>query len=155
MKAKYPVAAVFVLVALFSAPSRAGGQAKPNILLFISDDHGFSDYGFMGSEDVETPNLDRLAEAGLVYSRGYATPSCASSLAVLLTGDYPHRNGITGNDLKGRIGSVSRVMASHPSRDGMTGAGRCPVGGWDHRRRGLRPRRGFGRALMAGLRSTP
>ena len=126
MKAKYPVAAVFVLVALFSAPSRAGGQAKPNILLFISDDHGFSDYGFMGSEDVETPNLDRLAEAGLVYSRGYATPSCASSLAVLLTGDYPHRNGITGNDLKGRIGSVSRVLASHPSRDGMTGAGRCP-----------------------------
>ncbi len=74
-------------------------SAKPNIILIISDDHGFSDYGFMGHEVVKTPNLDRMASASLLYTRGYVMPVCSPSLACLLTGKLPHAHGITGNDL--------------------------------------------------------
>lgn len=78
-------------------PARAG--EKPNIILIISDDHGFPDYSFMGSEVAKTPNIDRMAAQSLLYTRGYVMPVCSPSLACLLTGKLPHQNGITGNDL--------------------------------------------------------
>ena len=77
-------------------------QAPPNIVLIISDDHAWTDYGFMGHPLVKTPSIDRLAAAGKVYTRGYvATAVCRPSLATLLTGRYPHQHGITGNDPPG------------------------------------------------------
>ncbi len=83
------------------AASQAAGAApaKPNIILIISDDHGFPDYGFMGNKDVKTPNIDRLVSQSLLYTRGYVMPVCSPSLACLLTGKLPHQHGITGNDL--------------------------------------------------------
>lgn len=72
---------------------------KPNIILIISDDQGFPDYGFMNHAVVKTPNIDRLATQGMLYTRGYTMPLCSPSLACLLTGKLPHQNGITGNDL--------------------------------------------------------
>lgn len=77
----------------------AAEQAKPNIILIISDDHGFPDYGFMGSETAKTPHLDRIASQSLLYTRGYVMPVCSPSLACLITGRLPHQHGITGNDL--------------------------------------------------------
>ena len=77
----------------------ADEPAKPNIILIISDDQGFCDYGFMGNKDVRTPHLDRLSSQSLVYTRGYVMPVCSPSLACLLTGKLPHAHGITGNDL--------------------------------------------------------
>jgi uncharacterized sulfatase len=74
---------------------------KPNIVLIISDDHAFTDYGFMGAKHVATPHLDRLASQSALFTRGYATPVCSPSLASLLTGLQPHQHGITGNDIKG------------------------------------------------------
>jgi arylsulfatase A-like enzyme len=73
--------------------------AKPNIILIISDDHAFTDYGFMGHEVVKTPHLDRISSESLLYTRGYVMPVCSPSLACLLTGKLPSRHGITGNDL--------------------------------------------------------
>lgn len=76
---------------------------RPNVILIISDDHAFDDYGFMGSEQVKTPVLDKLASESLTYTRGYTMPVCSPALASLLTGKMPHEHGITGNDLsKGR-----------------------------------------------------
>lgn len=73
--------------------------ARPNILMIISDDHAWFDYGFMGSKIVSTPNLDRLAAESRVFPRGYDTNSlCGPSLASILTGRHVHRHGITGND---------------------------------------------------------
>jgi uncharacterized sulfatase len=72
---------------------------RPNVILIISDDHAFSDYGFMGSERANTPVLDKLAEESLTYTRGYVMPVCSPTLASLLTGKLPHAHGITGNDL--------------------------------------------------------
>jgi len=65
---------------------------RPNIVLIIGDDHGYPDFGFMGSPYVETPQLDRLAAEGTVFTHGYNTASlCKPSLLTLLTGLYPHQ----------------------------------------------------------------
>ena len=77
--------------------------APPNVVLILSDDQGWTDYGFMGHEEIETPNLDRLAGRSLVFRRGYVTsPLCRPSLASIVTGLYPHQHGVTGNDVDGR-----------------------------------------------------
>ncbi len=88
------------LALLGSAALAAAADPRPNVVLIISDDHGWPDYGFMGHPHVRTPNLDRLASSGLTFTRGYVTTAlCSPSLATLLTGLYPHQHGITGNDL--------------------------------------------------------
>lgn len=74
-------------------------QSPPNIVLIVSDDHAWSDYGFMGHAVVKTPSLDRLAAEGVLYTRGYVPAGvCRPSLATLVTGLYPHQHGITSND---------------------------------------------------------
>ncbi|MGB0744980.1 MAG: sulfatase family protein, partial [Opitutales bacterium] len=77
----------------------SANQARPNVILIISDDHAYYDYGFMGSERVHTPVIDKLANESLTYTRGYTMPVCSPTLASLLTGKLPHQHGITGNDL--------------------------------------------------------
>ncbi|WP_347243077.1 sulfatase [Thermogutta sp.] len=76
-------------------------SSRPNVLLIISDDQAWTDYGFMGHAVIQTPHLDRLARESLVYTRGYVPDSlCRPSLATIITGLYPHQHGITGNDPK-------------------------------------------------------
>ncbi len=71
----------------------------PNIVLIFSDDQAWMDYGFMGHEIVNTPNLDRLASGGVLFPRGYVpTAVCRPSLMTMATGLYPHEHLITGND---------------------------------------------------------
>jgi arylsulfatase A-like enzyme len=71
----------------------------PNIVLIVSDDQAWTDYGFMGHRQIETPHLDRLASESAVFSRGYVpTALCRPSLATLVTGLYAHQHRITGND---------------------------------------------------------
>lgn len=97
MKLSYTFLAFLLLcVPVWAAESSV---TKPNIILIISDDQGFFDYGFMSHPVAKTPNLDRIAAQGLLYTRGYTMPLCSPSLACLLTGKLPHQNGITGNDL--------------------------------------------------------
>ena len=70
----------------------------PNIVLIISDDQGYADFGFMGHEQVQTPHLDRLAAQSARYVNGYVPTSvCRPSLATLLTGLYPHQHGVHFN----------------------------------------------------------
>ena len=66
---------------------------RPNILLILADDMGFSDIGCFGSE-IPTPNLDRLAARGLRMTQMYNCARCCPSRAALLTGLYPHQAGI-------------------------------------------------------------
>ena len=68
-------------------------QQKPNIVLILNDDMGYSDIGCYGGE-VETPNLDWLARHGLRFSQFYNTARCSPSRASLLTGLHPHQTGI-------------------------------------------------------------
>jgi arylsulfatase A-like enzyme len=73
---------------------------KPNILLILNDDMGYSDLGCYGGE-IETPHLDALAAGGLRYTQFYNTARCCPSRASLLTGLYPHQADVghmMGND---------------------------------------------------------
>jgi arylsulfatase len=74
--------------------------SRPNILVILADDLGFSDLGCYGSE-IPTPNLDRLAANGLRMTQFYTTPRCCPSRAALLTGLYPQQAGI-GNMMEDR-----------------------------------------------------
>lgn len=68
-------------------------KRKPNIVLILNDDMGFSDIGCYGGE-IETPTLDALAQRGLRFSQFYNTARCSPSRASLLTGLHPHQTGI-------------------------------------------------------------
>ncbi len=71
------------------------GQKRPNIVFIFIDDMGWRDVGFMGSRYYETPNIDRLAGQGMVFTNAYANaPNCAPSRACLLSGQYGPRHGI-------------------------------------------------------------
>ena len=77
--------------ALHAAPASA---AKPNILIILSDDHGYADVGFQGSKEVPTPHLDALAKSGVRCTSGYVTHAfCSPTRAALLTGRYQQRFG--------------------------------------------------------------
>lgn len=86
------------LLALLALPVIA--QAKPpNVVMIISDDQAWTDFGFMGHPDIKTPHLDRLARESAVFTRGYVPASlCRPSLATMITGLYPHQHKISGND---------------------------------------------------------
>ena len=77
------------------SPSLAG-EGRPNILLIMADDMGYSDLGCFGSE-IATPNLDRLAARGLLFTHFYNNSLCVPTRASLLTGLYPHRAGRGNN----------------------------------------------------------
>ncbi|MFP6619005.1 MAG: sulfatase [Pirellulaceae bacterium] len=73
-------------------------ESRPNVVLIVSDDQSYRDFGFMGNDRVQTPHLDRLASQSARYSNGYVSMSvCRPSLATLLTGLYPHQHGIHFN----------------------------------------------------------
>ena len=81
------------------------GQARdikrPNILFMFSDDHAFQAISAYGSNRNQTPNIDRLAEEGMIFHRAYVTNSiCAPSRAVILTGKHSHLNGQLTNGMR-------------------------------------------------------
>jgi len=73
-------------------------QTKPNVIVIVADDAGYVDFGFMGSEDLDTPHIDNLAKNGVVFTDAHVTASvCAPSRAGLLTGRYQQRFGFEAN----------------------------------------------------------
>ncbi len=80
-----------VLAAALAAGAQAA--ARPNLIVILADDMGFSDLGCYGGE-IETPNLDALAQNGLRFTQFYNAARCCPTRAALLTGLYPHQTGI-------------------------------------------------------------
>jgi arylsulfatase len=88
---------LFLAILLFNI-QKGNTQSKdtrPNIIVILADDLGFSDLGCYGSE-IPTPNLDKLAEKGLKFTQFYNAGRCCPSRAALLTGMYPHQVGMGG-----------------------------------------------------------
>ena len=85
---KKPLVALAALISLNFASAQ-----KPNIVVILADDMGFSDLGCFGSE-IPTPNIDRLAKNGVRFSQFYNTARCCPTRASLLTGLYQHQTGI-------------------------------------------------------------
>lgn len=104
---------------------------KPNVVLILNDDMGYSDLGCYGGE-VQTPNLDRLAANGLRFSQFYNTARCSPSRASLLTGLHPHQTGVgiltydsgpegyAGN-LNHRCVTIPQVLKANGYRTYMSG----------------------------------
>ena len=87
-----------------------GGEPKkrPNFLIILSDDHGRLYTGCYGAKGPRTPNIDRLAAEGMLFSRAFtATAMCAPSRSMLYTGLFPHRNGAHPNHSAVKPGTKS------------------------------------------------
>ena len=106
---------ILTLAFALAAPGLAPAAERPNVVVILSDDQGWTDYGFMGHEHIKTPHLDKLAAQSVVFERGYvAAPLCRPSLASMVTGRYPFDHGITGNDVDG---NNNRAALDVPLRD--------------------------------------
>jgi len=89
---------ISILVLLFSVLLQGSEKKLPNIILFVSDDHGADDAGCFGNPNLKTPVLDNLAKEGMIFSNAFSPASvCAPSRSALFTGLYPHRNGCHQN----------------------------------------------------------
>jgi len=113
-------------------------RGKPNIVLIMADDMGFSDIGCYGGE-LPTPNLDRLASGGLRFTQFYNTARCCPTRASLLTGLYPHEAGMGWmaganrgpgylGHLNSRCVTIARVLKTVGYRTMMTGKWHAGVG---------------------------
>ncbi|MBW2272157.1 MAG: sulfatase-like hydrolase/transferase [Deltaproteobacteria bacterium] len=101
------LAAALALGGLWGCGADAPARTTPSIVFIIGDDHGYLDFGFMGSEWVQTPNLDQLAGQGTVFPNAYVTASiCGPSLRSLVTGLHPYQ--WTLRKLHLQSGGVSR-----------------------------------------------
>ena len=78
---------------LAATPAAAAAPPRPNVVVILVDDMGFSDLGCFGSE-IPTPHIDRLASRGVRFTQFYNTARCSPSRAALLTGLYPHQAGM-------------------------------------------------------------
>lgn len=119
---------IFLFLLLLPSLSKASSEEKPNIILILADDLGWSDIGCYGSE-VETPNLDWLAENGVRFTQMYNTAKCNPSRASLITGLYaqqvgyeatylqPLKNGITFGELLQSAGYRTLWAGKHHGFD--------------------------------------
>jgi arylsulfatase A-like enzyme len=107
-----------LLVGLLCAGVVAAETRRPNIVLILSDDQAWGDYGFMGHPHVQTPHLDSLAAGGLTFDRGYvAAPICRPSLASIVTGRFPSEHGICGNDVLPKKRGAERDALDRPLQE--------------------------------------
>ena len=110
MKNILSLLALLLMVAVLSADD----SKPPNIVLILSDDQGYTDYGFMGHPNIETPNIDKLARESALFRRGYvSTALCRPSLMTLITGLYSHQHMTTGNNP-----GNTRANAAHAQKAG-------------------------------------
>lgn len=87
------IGSYWLLLVGVAASLTAQDLSRPNVLLIVADDLGYSDIGCYGGE-IETPHIDRLAAGGLRYTQFYTIAKCCPSRASLLTGLYPHQADI-------------------------------------------------------------
>ncbi|QDT09800.1 Choline-sulfatase [Planctomycetes bacterium K23_9] len=90
---------MIVLLLCVACPGTCSADSsQPNIVLIVSDDQTYTDFGFMGHTRVQTPHLDALARQSAVFTNGYVPSSvCRPSLVSILTGLYPHQHGVYFN----------------------------------------------------------
>jgi arylsulfatase A len=101
MKSHSRLIAVLLAVSCLGGSTSAASDAntrRPNVILVLADDLGLSRVGCYGGAPFQTPQLDRLAAAGMRFERCYSMPLCGPSRAVLLTGKYPFRTGALTNN---------------------------------------------------------
>jgi arylsulfatase A len=97
-------------VFIFSYTSYTLAQQKPNIIFILSDDCGIGDIGAYGADNFKTPNIDKLANTGVVFNHCYTAPLCGPSRALILTGRYAFRTGATSQVSAGKLSPQIETM---------------------------------------------
>ena len=121
-----------LVVTLIAAPlAQAQSASRPNVIIILADDMGFSDPGCYGGE-IRTPNIDRLASQGVRFTQFYNMARCCPTRASLLTGLYPHQAGIGAmnqnlgkpayqGELNDRCVTIAEVLNGAGYHTGMVG----------------------------------
>jgi arylsulfatase A-like enzyme len=95
-----------------SAAAQAPAESRPNVIVFVGDDLGWRDTGPYGNAAVHTPNIDRLARAGLRVERAFGTsPQCSPSRISMLSGKYAHATRT--EDLHQPLPETERLLPSY------------------------------------------
>jgi arylsulfatase A-like enzyme len=122
---------VLAAVAMTFTAARAHAAARPNVIVIVADDMGFSDVGCYGGE-VQTPNVDKLAAEGTRVTQFYNMARCCPTRASLLTGLYPHQAGMGAmnqdlgspayrGELNDRCVTIAEVLGQAGYQTGMVG----------------------------------
>ena len=126
MKRRDFLKAVGLGAASLALPGRAGNatesspKRKPNFVFIFIDDMGWKDLGFMGSRYYETPNIDKLAGEGVVFTNAYSNaPNCAPTRACLMSGQYTPRHGIYTVGTSERGQSKLRKLIPTPNKTNL------------------------------------
>jgi arylsulfatase A-like enzyme len=144
MRRFFPLLASWLLI--WSGLAAADSTSKPNIVIFLSDDMGWSQVGFTGGKEIATPNIDRIAREGVQLTHFYVQSVCSPTRAALLTGRYPFRNGMEershGNDTAGMLPDERTLAQALKDAGYSTGIfGKWHLGVW--RKHHLPLQRGF------------
>jgi len=126
MKRRDFLKAIGVGVVSLAMPGHAGSatesspKKKPNFVFIFIDDMGYKDLGFMGSRYYETPNIDKLAGEGVVFTNAYSNaPNCAPTRACLMSGQYTPRHGIYTVGTSERGQSKLRKLIPTPNKTNL------------------------------------
>ena len=106
-----------LLLSILACRLGAAPGARPNIILIMADDMGFSDIGCFGSE-IKTPNIDRIAREGMMFTQFYNNAKCTTTRASLLSGMYPRQNG---NNIPRDIPTIAETMRAAGYQTAMSG----------------------------------
>jgi arylsulfatase A-like enzyme len=116
--------------ALLHGQARAADGRKPNILVILSDDVGWAEYGFQGAKDIPTPNIDSIARNGIRFPQGYVSgPYCSPTRAGLMTGRYQTRFGHEFNSVARRMG-LPLTETTFADRFHKLGHATAAIGKW-------------------------
>ena len=103
-------------------PQQESKTGKPNIIIIMADDLGYSDLGCYGGE-IHTPNLDGMASKGIRFTQFYNAARCCPTRASLLTGKYPHQVGLVfnGRTMSRNAATIAEVLKANGYHTGMAG----------------------------------
>lgn len=125
MFTKHLIKSAIVLAGLTLA-TLAGAAEKPNVIIVITDDQGYGDFGFTGNKIIKTPNIDKLRTQSTLLNNFHVDPTCAPTRAALMTGRYSNRVGVwhtvQGRSmLRRREVTMANVFSSNGYATGMFG----------------------------------
>ncbi|MGE9270856.1 MAG: sulfatase-like hydrolase/transferase, partial [Verrucomicrobiales bacterium] len=119
----YPSIVTALILALCLCAGVFAAESRPNVILILADDLGYEALGVNGAEQIQTPNLDRLAGEGVRFTNCFANPICTPSRVKLMTGQYNVRNYTKFGELDRRQTTFARLAQE-------AGYATCIAGKW-------------------------
>lgn len=122
---------LITLLLLLPLLASADEQHPPNIIVFLADDMGWGDAGCYGSEEILTPNIDKLASQGVRFTQCYAACGvCSPSRSSILTGRTPYRNGVWRHLSRNNGAHLRKTEVTYPTLLKKAGYQTCHIGKW-------------------------